>query len=111
MRVAGANVEHAGGALPFGATDDLWLGECGERNWIVLTRDTNIRRRRLEREALMASGVAAFALTSGEATAEEVADTIVPLVRKFVNMSVSEQKPFLYTFGLKGWLTKVRLRP
>ena len=109
MRDAGANVEHPGGAIPFGATDDVWLDECGKQGWIVLTRDKHIRRRRLEREALKASGVAAFALTSGEATAKEVADTIVPLVQKFVNMSVSEPQPFLYTFGLKGWLMKVRL--
>lgn len=111
MRSAGANVEHAGDALPFGSTDDVWLSKCGHRGWIVLTRDKHIRHRRLEREALMRNGVAAFALTSGAATAEEVAETIVPLIQKFVNMAVSEPKPFLYTFGLKGWLTRVRLKP
>ena len=110
MRSAGANVEHAGEALPFGSTDEVWLGECGRQGWIVLTRDKHIRHRRLEREALMANGVAAFALTGGEATAGEVAETIVPLIQKFVNMAVSEPRPFLYTFGLKGWLTKARLR-
>lgn len=109
MRDAGANVEHPGGAIPFGATDGVWLDKCGKNGWIVLTRDKHIRRRRLEKEALRASGVAAFAITSGEATAEETANTIQRLLQKFVNMSVSEPKPFLYTFGLSGRLTKVRL--
>ena len=109
MRRAGANVEHPNGTISFGTTDDIWLGECGKRGWIVLTRDKHIRRRKLEREALKASGVPAFALTAGAATAKEVAETIVPLMQKFVNMSVSEPKPFLYTFGLKGWLTKLKL--
>ena len=58
----------------------------------------------------MHNGVSAFALTSGEATAREVAETILPLIQKFVNMSVSEPKPFLYTFGLRGCLSQVKLR-
>ncbi len=111
MQKVGANVEHPNGTIPFGSTDDVWLDECGKRGWIVLTRDKHIRRRKLERVALMVSGVPAFALTAGEATAQEVADTVVPLIQKFVNMSVSEPKPFLYTFGLKGWLTRVKLNP
>jgi PIN domain-containing protein len=110
MRGAGATVEHAGGKIPFGVTDDVWLSECGDNGWIVLTRDKHIRRRKLERDALMNNGVAAFALTSGEATARQVAETIVPLIQKLVNISVSERKPFLYTFGLKGFLSRVKLR-
>lgn len=110
MRVAGATVEHAGGKIPFGVTDDVWLYECGKNGWIVLTRDQHIRRRKLEREALTDNGVPAFALTSGEATAKQVEETIVPLIQKFVNMLVSEPKPFLYTFGLRGYLSPVKLR-
>lgn len=110
MRVAGATVEHAGGNMPFGVTDDVWLTECGKNGWIVLTRDKHIRRRKLERDALMDNGVAAFALTSGEATARQVAETVIPMIQKFVNISVSGPKPFLYTFGLRGYLSKVKLR-
>jgi hypothetical protein len=110
MRDAGANVVHPGGAIPFGATDEVWLKECGKNDWIVLTRDKYIRRRRLEKEALRASGVAAFALTSGEATAEETAYTIEKIMQKLVNMSVGEPKPFLFTFGLSGGLTRVRFK-
>ena len=109
MRNAGANVEHPNGKISFGTSDEVWLDECGKRGWIVLTRDKHIRHRKLEREALKSAGVCSFALTAGAATAQEVADTIVPLIQKLVNMSISEPKPFLYTFGLKGWLTKVNL--
>jgi len=45
-------------------------------------------------------------LTSGEATAY----TIEKIMLKLVNMSVSDPKPFLYTFGLSGGLTKVRFK-
>ena len=109
MRDYGATVEHAGEAFPFGTIDEEWLTACGERGWIVLTRDKRIRRRVLEREAIRRSGAAVFALTVGEATAKETADIVSKLLAKMVNMTVSEPKPFLYTFGLSGRLSKVRL--
>ena len=77
--------------------------------WIVLMRDQGVRRRRLEREALKVHGVAAFAFTGGEETAARTAQTICPLLTKFANMYVSEPKPFLYTFGVSGSLSRVRL--
>ena len=56
MRECGATVEHAGGAFPCGTQDEVWLAACGERGWIVLTRDKRIRWRVLEREAIRLSG-------------------------------------------------------
>jgi hypothetical protein len=109
MLECGAHVEHAGGAFPFGTPDDVWLTACGKRNWIVLTRDQRIRRRVLEREAIRQSGTAVFALTAGQATAAETAVVVAKLLVKFANMAVSEPKPFLYTFGLSGRLSQVRL--
>ena len=109
MRECGATVEHAGEAFPFGTQDEIWLTACGERGWIVLTRDKRIRRRVLEREAIRLSSAAVFALTVGEATAAETAEVITKLLAKMVNMSVSEPRPFLYTFGLSGRLDRIRL--
>lgn len=75
----------------------------------MLTRDQRIRRRVLERLAIQQSGAAVFALTAGEATAAETANVVTRLLVKFANMAVSEPKPFLYTFGLAGRLSRVRL--
>jgi len=109
MREHGAAVEHAGEAFPFGTEDEVWLTACGDRGWIVLTRDKNIRRRLLEREAIKQSGAAVFALTAGEATAAETAEVVIRLLRKLGNMAASERRPFLYTFGLRGRLSRVKL--
>lgn len=73
-------------------------------------RDQHVRRRPLELAALRDAEVAAFVLTTGQATANETVSVIERLLRKFANISVSEPKPFLYTFGLRGSLTRVRLR-
>jgi hypothetical protein len=110
MRDEGANVEHPRGAIPAGAEDQDWLSECGKRGWIVLTRDQRIRHRRLELNAIQSHGVAAFCLTVGQGTADEVADIIEPVIQKIVNISVSETKPCLYTFGRSRRLNKVKLR-
>jgi hypothetical protein len=58
----------------------------------------------------MAAKVAAFAFTATEATAEDTANTIQPLLQRFANMAISEPRPFLYTFGIRGSLSRVRLR-
>jgi hypothetical protein len=110
MRSAGAGVRHAGEAFPFGTADEIWLSEAGKKRWIVLTRDQKIRWRRLELDALLAAGTAAFAFSAGQATAAETAGIVVKLLQKMANMSVSERKPFLYTFGMSGSLSRVRLK-
>ena len=50
-----------------------------------------------------------FALTVGEATAKQTATMVIKLLQKMVNLSISEPKPFLYTLGLSGRLSRVRL--
>jgi PIN like domain len=109
MQAAGANVRRVGPDIPYGSTDEAWLEIVGKNNWIALMRDQRIRRRRLETEALKIHGVAAFAFTGGQETAQQTAQTICPLLIKFANMNVSEPKPFLYTFGVSGSLSKVKL--
>jgi hypothetical protein len=110
MRAAGANVRHAGEAFAFGAQDQEWLTGAGSAGWIVLTRDKRIRFRPLEYTALQEAGVGVFAFTGGTVTARETAVTIVRRLRQFVNIATSEAKPFLYTFGLSGKPTRVRLK-
>jgi len=100
MREAGANVvtPYDGGLA--GSTDESWLAVIGYRRWLALLRDQNIRRRPLERRALVAAGVGAFICTAGEATAEEVTTVVLSLLEKMANVGVSERRPFIFTFGL-----------
>jgi hypothetical protein len=111
LRRAGAAVQHPGPGqqIPFGTPDEIWLTHAGQAQWIVLTRDQRIRRRALEREALKRHGIAAFVFVGGEVSAATTAAVIVPLLPKFANMSVSEPRPFLYTFSSRGRLARARL--
>lgn len=110
MRAAGAAVEHAGRALPFGTPDQVWLAKVGKERWIVLSPDQRIRFRLLERAALEKAGVAAFVCTAGQATGAETAGAVVGLLNKMANIATSERRPFLYTFGLSGSLVRTKLR-
>ena len=110
MQELGAVVRRAGEAFPSATHDEVWLAECGAQGWIVLMRDKHVRRRPLELAALRAANVVAFVCTAGQATAENTANAVVRLAHKFVNISISEPKPRLYTFGLSGSLTRIKLR-
>jgi hypothetical protein len=74
-------------------------------------RDKRIRYRTLERRALMANRVGAFAFNGGQATAEATANRIVELLPKMSAIAASESKPFLFAFGLHGPIVRVRLSP
>lgn len=65
--------------------DREWLLEVGRRGWVVLTKDQRIHRRRIELDALLSAGVAAFVLTSGNMSGTATANAFVlayPRIRK-----------------------------
>jgi hypothetical protein len=87
LRHAGVTVEIHDEYFPQAATDIEWLREVGRRGWIVLTRDTRIRYRSLERTALMQAGVRAFVLVAGNLSGPEMAAafvTALPAIQRFV---------------------------
>jgi predicted nuclease of predicted toxin-antitoxin system len=70
-----------------GTPDEDWLRDVGQRGWIVLTKDTQIRYRVPERAALMQARVRAVVLTAGNLSAREMADIFLkalPAIRRFV---------------------------
>jgi hypothetical protein len=107
---AGVTVRRPGIDITFGTLDEVWLASAGTQGWIVLMRDQRVRHRALEVESLREARVGAFVLTAGQATAQSTAVVILSKLKKLVNISRSERKPFLYTLGISGALSKVKLR-
>jgi hypothetical protein len=110
LTAAGIVYDRVGITVPLGAPDDVWLSHCGKHSYVALTRDQRIRYRPLEKQALIAHGVACFTFTQGQATAIQCAARIVALAPKMVAIADSQPRPFLYTFGLSAGLAKVTLR-
>lgn len=75
-----AHDDHFGQAT----TDIEWLTEVGKRGWVVLTKDSRIRTNANERDAVLASRVALFALGRGDLSAPrmgEVFSSALPRIR------------------------------
>lgn len=73
-------VEH----FPRGAKDVEWLPKIVPRGWILLTKDTMLRRRKLEVQAWTRAGAAVCVLSGGEITGRQAAlafATAMPKIR------------------------------
>ncbi len=110
MIAAGAQLRTPADLGGFGAPDEQWLTLVAKQGWVVLMRDQRIRYRYLERTALVQASVASFVFTGGQATAIDTAKVVCRLLAKLVKISRSENRPFLYGFGLNGSLARVKLK-
>ena len=59
------------------AEDVDWQRPAGERDWVVLMKDSRIRYRTVERDARLGSVVRAFCLASGNRRADEMVAAFV----------------------------------
>ena len=69
--------EHYGIPQDEDVDDVEWLELAGQTGWPVLMKDEKIRYRPAERAAVVAHGVRAFCLTSGNLTAQQMADVFM----------------------------------
>jgi hypothetical protein len=83
-------------------SDVEWLAVAGAEEWIVLTRDKQIRLREIERNALVASNVAAFVFTGGNASGVETTEAIVTALPRIERIVAAEAPPFIYRITASG---------
>lgn len=95
LREAGINVEIHSDHFPDDAPDELWLAECGRRNWVVLAKDKQIRYNELERIALLTAGVASFILISGNLAGPEMAAAYVKALPRIARFLSGQKRPFI----------------
>jgi predicted nuclease of predicted toxin-antitoxin system len=102
LRQVGAQVETHEDHFSANAKDEQWLGEVGQKGWVVLTKDRHIRYRAPEVAALMTAGVAAFVLTGGNLTGDEMAalfQRALPAIQKFL---ITHRPPFIAKVSKRG---------
>jgi hypothetical protein len=78
-----------------GTTDPVWLAEVGRNGWILLTKDSRIRYRRNELQALLASGARSFVLVSRNLPGEEMAGIFVQALPAIKRMCARQPAPFI----------------
>jgi predicted nuclease of predicted toxin-antitoxin system len=102
LRQAGATVEVHDDLFHQGAADEVWLQAAGEKSWVVLTKDKNIRYHAREKTTLLAYGVRAFVLTAKALNADEMAATFVKALPEIVKLLESSDGPFVATVTRQG---------
>lgn len=95
MRGHGLQVELLKYHFPGDAPDAEWLPKVGEWGWIILTKDDQIRKREVERNALLRSGARAFILSSGNIPRDQMISMIVNALPKIERFVSKNQPPFI----------------
>jgi hypothetical protein len=72
LRAAGAKVEVHLDHFPGDMPDVEWIPEVARRGWVLITKDQNIRRNPLEREAYRAAQLRGFVATGRDMNAKEL---------------------------------------
>lgn len=110
LRLAGATVIAHHEKFPTGALDEVWLAALAEHpEWIVLTKDAQIRRRPLERQAYSNARARVFTLTSGNLTGAQQAEILVralPKIRKLAR----RRGPFIAKVTASGIVEILKLK-
>lgn len=107
LRDAGARVETHLDHFVHDAPDTEWIPEIGRRDWVLITKDKNIRRNPLERMAYMSSGVRGFVVTAGNLKGEELAALLVRHLDGMVRRAHGRPGPLLFAISTTGTFSKL----
>jgi predicted nuclease of predicted toxin-antitoxin system len=108
LRDAGVQVKVHDDHFQQAATDVEWLTAAGRQNWVVLSKDKQIRRNPLERAAIANTRVKAFFLTHQGMSGPEMAEVFVRALSQMTSKAVSQPGPFIYTVSRMGVLARVK---
>ncbi len=107
LRGAGARVEvHIDHFAP-AAPDLEWIPEVGRRGWVLITKDENIWRNRLERAAYREAELRGFILTGGDMSGPELAELLVSRLSGMVRRVANKRGPMLFTISRGGTFRKL----
>jgi len=107
LRDANARVEVHDDHFPENATDIDWITGAGQRNWIVLSKDEQIRRNPLERDAIEQARVKAFFLTQQGLSGPEMGEIFVRALAGMVRRAARQPGPFIFTVSRSGVFSRV----
>lgn len=107
LRKASARVEVHLDHFKQGAPDTEWIPEVGRREWVLITKDQNIRRNPLERAAYGSAKLRGFIVTGKDMDGKELADLLVRCLRGMVRRAAGRPGPLLFTISRGGTFTKL----
>jgi len=107
LRAAGAKVEvhldHFAGDAP----DVQWIPEVARRDWVLITKDQNIRRNPLERATYESARLRGFVITGKDMTGIELGSLLVRCLPGMVRRVAGRPGPSLFTISRIGVFSKL----
>ena len=75
--------------------DVVWLEECGNRDWVIISSDKAIKKNFLEKQALMKSNLTSFFFTTANLISEQQFQIVEKAIKRIANVISSNKKPFI----------------
>lgn len=107
LRAAGAEIVVHDEVFAQDTPDVEWLAEAGRRGWVVLTKDSAIRRNPHERQMYREHHVRVFALTRKDLSGPEMADLFVRALPGMLRRVRATEPPFVYSIARNGDFTRL----
>lgn len=107
LRGAGALVEVHLDHFPGDMADADWIPDVAKRNWVMITKDKNIRRNPLERAAYQAAGLRGFVCTGRDMNAKELGNLLVQCLPGMTRRVAGRAGPLLFGISRGGTFTKL----
>ena len=105
LRAAGARVDVHIDHFPQASPDIEWIPEVGRRDWVLITKDKNIRRNPLERAAYKKAKLRGFVLTGTDMGGKESADLLVRCLPGMIRRVANRRGPLLFTISRRAMLS------
>ncbi|MBM3359659.1 MAG: hypothetical protein FJY54_18315 [Betaproteobacteria bacterium] len=107
LRAAGARVEVHLDHFKQVTPDTEWIPEVGKREWVLITKDQNIRRNPLERAAYESAKLRGFIVTGKNMDGKELAELLVRCLHGMARRVAGKAGPLLFTISRGGTFTKL----
>lgn len=107
LRAAGAEVVVHDEVFRQDTPDTKWLAEAGRRGWVVLTKDSAIRRNPHERAMFHEASVRVFALTRKDLSGAEMAELFVRALPGMLRRARKVEPPFTFSIARNGEFTRL----
>lgn len=107
LRRAGARVEVHIDHFAQDAPDLEWIPEVGQRSWVLITKDENIRRNPRERAAYEEAELRGFIVMGGDMSGGDLAELLVARLPGMVRRVANRRGPLLFTISRGGTFTKL----
>jgi hypothetical protein len=107
LRAAGARVKVHIDHFEQSAPDIEWIPEVGRRDWVLITKDQNIRRNPLERAAYEAAGLRGFVVTGTDMGGADLAQLLVRSLPGMTRRTAGRRGPLLFTISARGVFSKL----